>query len=92
LAATYIQWLKVDWVIGLPTTMATDPAGMTSGFGLVVVCFVAVVLVLVRVLFALAPFVLVDDALPHPAARSATRAPTTIPTARRLHPLTVKPG
>jgi hypothetical protein len=74
--------------------MATDPAGMTSGFGLVVVCFVAVVLVLVlvRVLFALAPFVLVDDALPHPTARSATRAPTTVPTARRLHPLTVKPG
>jgi hypothetical protein len=70
--------------------MATDPAGMTSGFGLVVVCFVAVVLV--RVLFALAPFVLVDDALPHPTARSATRAPTTVPTARRLHPLTVKPG
>jgi hypothetical protein len=80
LAAAYIQWLNAAWVIGVPTTTATDPAGMALAAGRELARFATV-----RV-------VLVDDALPQLAAPTASRATTTIPTTRRARIRSVSCG
>jgi hypothetical protein len=66
----------------VPITTATDPGGMTGAAGRELVRFETLPVVLV----------LVEEALPHPLAPNASRAITTIPTARLPHPITVDPG